>query len=90
MEEVVVRLVPLPLSIEGFTLPDENLDYNVYINERLPEPCRRKALRHELDHIEHGDFWDDTRTVAEIEGRNDGCKQDKIWEVEDPGIPRGT
>lgn len=67
MEDLIVRLVPMPSGVEGFTLPDENGDYNVYISDRLDEEQRREAFLHELEHIADGHFYDDTKTVREKE-----------------------
>ena len=47
--------------------PDENDDgYNIYINSRLSEDQKRKALKHEVDHIENDDFYND-KPIEEIE-----------------------
>lgn len=62
-----VREVPLPYEVKGMVTPDENDDgYNIYINSRLSEDQKRKALKHEVDHIENDDFYND-KPIEEIE-----------------------
>lgn len=57
MGDVFVRLVDLPSHSVGATVEeDENGDYNVYVNARYGVNGQKKALKHELDHIEHDDF----------------------------------
>ena len=60
MDEVYIRLVPLPSTVYGVTVKDENGDFNVYINSNLSAPAQDRAIKHELKHIERGDFYDDT------------------------------
>lgn len=67
MNDFIVRLVPLPSSIRGFTIPDENGDYNIYLNDQLFGDELNDAYDHEVEHIENGDFYDDIRTVQEKE-----------------------
>lgn len=67
MDEVIVRLVPLPSSVEGFTIPDENGDYNVYLNDRMDDCRCRETVLHELDHIARGHFSDDVTAVKDKE-----------------------
>lgn len=67
MDNYIVRIVKLPRSVRGFTIPDENGDYNIYLNDRLSDADLIKAYDHEVQHIEAGHFYDDTKTVAEKE-----------------------
>ena len=67
MNDFIVRLVRLPSSIKGFTIPDENGDYNIYLNDKLYGEELNAAYDHEVEHIERGDFYDDTRSVREKE-----------------------
>lgn len=67
MDNYIVRIVRLPRSVRGFTIPDENGDYNIYLNDRLDDADLVKAYDHEVQHIEAGHFYDDTKTVAEKE-----------------------
>ena len=60
MGDVIVRVVDLPTHRIGATVEeDENGDYNIYINARYGNIGQRKAYNHELDHIEHDDFYND-------------------------------
>lgn len=56
MQDVIVRLITLPLSVRAFTLPDEQGDYNIYLNCALSFEQQKKSLQHERRHIENGDF----------------------------------
>lgn len=69
MDAVIIRLIDLPLTVRGFTVKDENDDYNIYINARLSADIRGDAFRHEIDHIRAGHFYD-ARSVAEKELEN--------------------
>lgn len=66
MNDVFIRIVPLPEHINAATIPDENGDYNVYLSSRISEGRRRRALLHELGHISRGHFYGDA-SVAEKE-----------------------
>lgn len=49
----------MPLTIRGFTVPDENGDYNIYINSDLSDEAKAETLKHEKLHIENNDFESD-------------------------------
>ncbi len=49
----------MPLTIRGFTVPDANGDFNIYINESLSEAAKKKSLEHERNHIINNDFQKD-------------------------------
>lgn len=66
MDAVIIRLIDLPETVRGFTVKDENDDYNIFINARLSADMRGTAFRHEIDHIRSGHFYD-ARSVAEKE-----------------------
>ena len=67
MNVCIVRTVDLPPKVNGATIPDENGDYNIYLNKRLSPEGRIKAYLHELDHISKGHFDSDLKSVAEKE-----------------------
>lgn len=66
MDAVIIRLIDLPETVRGFTVKDENDDYNIFINAKLSADMRGIAFRHEVDHIRSGHFYD-CRSVAEKE-----------------------
>ena len=66
MGDIIIRYVPLPASIKAYTLTDDNDDYNVYVNSALNSIEQKKALQHELRHIE-GDHFFRGSTVASDE-----------------------
>lgn len=52
----IIREIKMPLSIRAFTVPDENGDFNIYINESLSDEAKRRSLAHEEKHIQRNDF----------------------------------
>ncbi len=67
-ENIIVRYIPLPVSVRAFTIPDASGDYNVYINDALSSEQQKKSYEHEALHIKNGDFFCDD-DAAEIERR---------------------
>ena len=57
MIDYYVRLVELPLAVEGVTVPNDDGSFDIYINSRLPEPQRDQVLAHELRHVELEHFY---------------------------------
>ena len=57
MEEIIIRMLPLPGKVKGITVLDENCDYNVYINSTHAPDIQRKAVEHELRHIQKEHFF---------------------------------
>ncbi len=53
---ILVREIKMPLTIRGFTVPDANGDFNIYINENLSDAAKKKTLEHENLHISRNDF----------------------------------
>lgn len=51
-----IRLIPMPSFCGGFTLEDENGDYNIYVNEGLCHLKIEETIKHEMRHIENNDF----------------------------------
>ena len=59
MNDIIVRLMPLPVGVRAFTLPDSDGDYNIYLNSCLSFEQQRRSLHHEQMHIRRGDFYKD-------------------------------
>ena len=74
MDDIIGRLVPRPRTIKGFTIPDENGDYNIYLNDKLSDRELCDVYDHEMAHIDAGHFYDDTKSVAEKEKEAHGQK----------------
>lgn len=66
MPDYFVRLIRLPLSVEGVTVPNSDGTFSVYINELLPVERRNEVLEHELRHISQEHFYLDM-PVAHME-----------------------
>lgn len=52
MNDIFIRLVPLPPSCGGFVMEDEEGNYNVYIREQDTAERQRETYNHEKAHIE--------------------------------------
>lgn len=57
LEDVIVRIMELPVNVRAFTVTDEQGDYNVYLNCALSFEQQQKSLQHERRHITNGDFY---------------------------------
>ena len=68
MDAVIVRIIDLPLGVKGMTVKDEEGDYNIYLNARYSPDIQAIAFRHEVKHIQNGDFYSE-ESVAEKERR---------------------
>ena len=71
MTDTYVRLVPLPVKVEGVTLPNDDGSFDVYINSRLSPARQQETLEHELRHIRQAHFYLDL-DVARMERQADG------------------
>lgn len=65
MDNRIVRLIDMPTTSGGFTLIDEEGDYNIYINARFGYYGQRLSCKHEDRHINDEDF--NKEDVAAIE-----------------------
>ena len=68
MDSVIIRIIDLPIGVDGMTVKDSNDDYNVYLNARLSGDQQVIAFHHELDHIKNGDFYNE-ESVRDKESR---------------------
>lgn len=58
----------MPCTVRGLVMPDADGDYNIYINPCLSIAEQEKTLKHEMAHIESGDFCNHL-SIDEIEER---------------------
>ncbi len=65
----VIRYISLPNTVKAFTIyDDENEFYNIYVNQKLDVFKKKKAIKHEIEHIKKGHFKSDyEQNVNEIE-----------------------
>lgn len=56
---VFVREIPLPYGVRGFTTPDIDDNYNIYINETLSDEQKLLTLKHEINHVKNNDCHSD-------------------------------
>jgi len=66
-QEIRTILQNLPVSIHGFCFHDDDGQPVVVLNARLSAEKRMKAYRHELEHIERGEMYDQTYKEYEEE-----------------------
>ena len=71
MTDTYVRLVPLPVKVEGVTLPNDDGSFDIYINARLSPARQQQTLEHELRHIRRDHFYLDM-PVSRMERQADG------------------
>lgn len=69
-DNVIVRTVPLPISVKGVTIPSDDDFYNIYINANYSFDIMKKTLEHELRHVVNYDF-DNLEDIISIEKRAD-------------------
>lgn len=64
---IIVRVTSLPFRVKGVTVPDEDGNYNVYINQRLNFETQKRTYFHEVEHINKNDFTshDSVRHIEE-------------------------
>lgn len=67
METIIVRVVDIPLGVNGYLVKTYESDYCIYINARLSQDAQYRALNHELKHIAYGHCDDDTKSIAQKE-----------------------
>lgn len=53
---VFVRLYKLPTTIRGFSRKNEDMTYTIVLNSRLNSEMQKKCFKHEMKHIDNGDF----------------------------------
>ena len=64
MNEIIIRLLPMPVGVRAFTIPDAEGDYNVYLNSYLSVEQQQRSLRHEQMHIKGNDFYKESSACS--------------------------
>lgn len=59
MTDYFVRLISLPIKVEGVTVPNSDGTFSIYINALLPQEKQNEVLEHELRHISAEHFYVD-------------------------------
>jgi len=62
----IIRVIKLPTTIRGLTVPDPDGNYNIYINKDISHEMQLETLIHESEHIENDDF-NNTEHVTVLE-----------------------
>jgi len=58
-DDVIVRLLDLPVTVKGFVSSSSDGSYNVYLNAKHARDTQLKACEHEFRHIYNCDFDSD-------------------------------
>ena len=69
--EYSVRYIDLPCKVDGVTIPNDDGTFDIYINSRHSVEHQAESLSHEREHIMRDHFYDDIRTVAQLETEAD-------------------
>ncbi len=67
MNRVFIRTIAMLPHNYAFVMEDEDGDYNIYINENVPDNKLREIILHELMHIAKGHLEDDKKLVKRME-----------------------
>lgn len=59
---------PMPRKIKGFLIEDDGF-YRIYVNNEISIEEQKKAIEHEIAHLQRGDFNTD-EDIEEVERRN--------------------
>ena len=65
--EYAVHVVNLPYTVLAAVAATDSDTYHVFINDCLSPELRRRALDHELRHIDEGHLQNDVLTIGEME-----------------------
>lgn len=57
MIDYYLRQVPLPINVEGVTVPNDDGSFDIYINSRLSPAKQQHTLEHELMHLKREHFY---------------------------------
>lgn len=56
MDDIIIRYVPMELTVPAVTSKDENGDYNLYVNCNVGYNAQQYGIKHEINHIQNGHF----------------------------------
>ena len=65
--EYRIHLLPFPPAVLAAVVALDDGTYDVFLNDALSLDLQRKALRHELRHIDKGHLYNDILTVEDME-----------------------
>ena len=68
LDNVIIRVINLPICVKGVTVPHPDGTYNIFINSQYSIDVQRDTLKHELNHIKNLDF-DNFDNIQLIEQR---------------------
>jgi len=71
MIDYYVRLVALPRTVEGVSIPNDDSSFDIYLNSRLSPQRQQEVLEHELNHLRREHFYLDL-PISLMERQADG------------------
>jgi hypothetical protein len=82
MDDIIVRYVKLPDSVNGFIMEDPAGDGNIYINKDKPPEIPRRTLAHEVRHFRYGHLKDLSKAVKVCEQEAEKVKDPAVGAAE--------
>ena len=56
MENINVVYANMPHAIRSYVVSNKDMSYSIVLNSRLTKEQNLLSYKHELEHIEHGDY----------------------------------
>ncbi|MCQ2439449.1 MAG: hypothetical protein MJ074_06780 [Oscillospiraceae bacterium] len=84
-----VRVIELPPTVNGVSVPNSDGTFDIYINALLCEERRQECLQHEIRHIIEDHFYQDTKSVTQLEAEADQVPPPRLPNVF-AEVPAGT
>lgn len=75
-----LRIVALPLTVLGAVVLLDDGTYDIFLNAQIGEDMQKKALEHEIRHIDGGHLYNDILTADQMELEADGKLQPPVEE----------
>ena len=67
MADYYVRMVELPINVEGVTVKNSDGSFDIYINSLLCPEKVQEAFIHELNHVKKDHLYDDIKSIEVVE-----------------------
>ncbi len=70
ISNIYTQLADLPAAIKGFVRLNEDESYTIILNSRLSYQSNADTYKHELEHIQHGDYANFSADKTEQKAHN--------------------
>lgn len=78
MGDIIIHMLSLPCRVHALTIPDEDGNFTVIVNDVLDDMVQRNALEHELQHINLDHFYDENDVAID---EKEACQNDKSGDL---------